>query len=115
MADPMHEVQRIADELTTRCHVLQPPYSMKQEDVDKFVDPSLQHNRNRRAEEEKDNEILAEYNDGKCLVYAYKSDTNEGSIERKREMVLYSWAMKLFCDLESGKAYEDYYEWPELE
>jgi hypothetical protein len=114
LADPMHEVQRISDELTTRCNVHEPPYRLKQEDVDKFIDPSLQHTKKQRTEEENE-EILATYNDGKCVVHAYKSETEEGSLERKRETVLYSWAMKMYCDFQSGKAYEDTYVWPELQ
>jgi len=116
LADPMIEVQRISDELTTRCHVPPPPYKLQKEDVDKFIDPNLQHNKNRRAQEEKEEnrEVIATYNDGKCIVHSYKTETEEGSDERKRETELYGWAMKIFCDLESGKAYEDNYKWPDL-
>ena len=113
LSNPMFEVQRIADELTTRCNVVQPPFKLKKEDVDKFIDPTLQHNRNRRAEEE-NQEILATYNDGTCVVHSYKSTTKEGSPDRQREAALYGWAMKVYCDLESGKAHEDNYVWPEL-
>ena len=113
LANPMFEVQRIADELTTRCNVVQPPFKLKKEDVDKFIDPTLQHNKNRRADEE-NQEILATYNDGTCVVHSYKSTTKEGSPDRQREAALYGWAMKVYCDLESGKAHEDNYVWPEL-
>jgi hypothetical protein len=50
----MTEVQRISDELTTKCGVPKPPRTLKQINVDKFVDPSLQHNKKEREREEKD-------------------------------------------------------------
>lgn len=114
LADPMNEVQRISDELTSKCNVPEPPYRLKQEDVDKFIDPGLQHNKNRRTEEEKNKEIINTYNNGKCAVHAYESEETEGTPAREREMVLYSLAMKVYCDFQSGKAYEESYEWPKL-
>lgn len=114
LADPMNEVQRISDELTTKCKVPEPPSRLTKEDVDKFIDPSLQHNKNRRAQEEKDKEVIATYNDEKCLVRAYESETEEGTQARARETQLYGWAMKIYCDFQSGKAYEDSYQWPNL-
>ena len=114
LADPVNEVQRISDELTSKCNVPEPPYRLKQEDVDKFIDPSLQHNKNRRTEEEKNKEIIATYNDGKCVVHAYESEEEEGTPARRRETELYSWAAKIYCDFQSGKAYEESYQWPEL-
>jgi len=112
LADPLHEVQRISDDLTTKCNVVQPQFKLTQEDVDKFIDPALQHNKKERAAEEK--EVIAEYNDGKCKVYGFESQEEEGGEEWKREHKLYGMAMKIYCDFQSGKAYEDDYEWPEL-
>ncbi len=114
LADPMNEVQRISDELTSKCNVPEPPYRLKPEDVDKFIDPGLQHNKNRRAEEEKDKQVIATYNDGKCVVHSYESEEKEGSPGREREMVLYSLAMQIYCDFQAGKPYEESYEWPKL-
>lgn len=114
LADPMMEIQRISDDLTEKCKLPEPPNRLQKEDVDKFIDPNLQHNRKRRAAEEADKEILAKYNDGDCVVYAYDSEEEEGSFARKREAKLYGQAMKVFCDFKSGKAYEDDYEWPSL-
>eukprot|EP00934_Nitzschia_sp_Nitz4_P007686 Nitzschia sp. Nitz4//scaffold56_size114212//105851//107254//NITZ4_003971-RA/size114212-processed-gene-0.40-mRNA-1//-1//CDS//3329554769//7676//frame0 len=114
LANPMTEIQRISDELTSKCHVPEPPYRLKQEDVDKFIDPSLQHNKNQREKDEQNKEVIATYNDGKCIVRAYETETEEGSAARTRETKLYGWAMKIYCDFESGKAYDDDYEWPDL-
>lgn len=115
LADPLNEIQRISDVLTSKCNVPEPPYRLRQEDVDKFIDPSLQHNRNQRKAEETDKEVIATYNDGKCLVHAYDSEEEEGSLPRRRETQLYAWAMKIFCDFQSGEAYGDNYEWPQLQ
>ena len=114
LADPMTEIQRISDELTSKCKLPEPPNRLQKEDVDKFIDPKLQHNRKRRTEEEKDKEVLAKYNDGECVVHAYDSEEEEGTDARKREAKLYGYAMKIFCDFQSGKAYEDDYDWPTL-
>lgn len=116
MNDPLNEVQRIADELTSKCNVPQPPNRMKQEDVDKFVDPTLQHNAKQRKEQEANSkQVLKEYNGGKCKVYEYESDyTDDKTEDKERESDLYYKAMQLYCDFESGKAYDDNYVWPNL-
>ena len=92
-----------------------PPNRVTQEEVDKFVDPKLQHNKKKREEEEKASErkILAEH-DG-CKVFDYENDPNDLSPKRARELAMYKKAMKVYCDFESGKAYEAEYEWPDLD
>ena len=115
LKDPLTEVQRISDALTNDCGVPAPPRKVTQEDVDKFVDPKLQHNKNERAKEEQTKTVLKEYNGGSCKVFDYESDLEEGSTAHKREHKLYHLAMQVFCDFESGKAYDDNYEWPNLE
>lgn len=113
LADPLNEVQRISDELTTKCGVPAPPNRVTQEEVDKFVDPTLQHNKKKREQEEATHRrVIAEY-DG-CKVYDYEDDPNDLSPKRARELDLYKMAMKMYCDFQSGKAYEPNYEWPEL-
>lgn len=113
LADPLNEVQRISDELTSKCGVPSPPNRVTQEEVDKFVDPTLQHNKKKReAEEAGQRELIAEY-DG-CKVYDYETDPNHLSPKRARELELYKEAMKIYCDFQSGKAYEPDYEWPKL-
>jgi hypothetical protein len=115
LADPLNEVQRISDELTSKCGVPSPPNRVTQEEVDKFVDPKLQHNKKKREEEEQASErkILAEY-DG-CKVFDYEDDPNDMSPKRARELAMYKKAMKVYCDFKSGKAYEAEYKWPDLE
>ena len=112
LQDPLKEVQRISDELTSKCSVPEAPRKLTQEDVDKFVDPDLQHNKKKREAEEAEKEVIAEY-DG-CKVREYKSSARPESEQAKREQDLYLKAMKIFCDFQSGKAYKDDYEWPDL-
>jgi hypothetical protein len=117
LADPLTEVQRISDDLTSTCGVPAPPHRVLQEDVDKFVDPNLQHNHKKRraAEEGTDPKVLAEYNNGTCVVMDYESNVKEEETSTlARERKLYEEAMKIYCDFESGKAYEEDYEWPDL-
>ena len=111
LKDPLSEVQRISDELTSKCKVPAPPNRVQQEDVDKFVDTSLQHNKKK----EQTGEVIAKHNHGKCLVMDYESDYEEDTSDRERERTLYERAMKVYCDFESGKAYEEDYEWPDLD
>jgi len=114
LADPLTEVQRISDELTSKCGVPAPPNRVTQEEVDKFVDPALQHNKKKREKEEAASErkLIAEY-DG-CKVFDYEDDPNDLSPKRARELEMYKKAMKVYCDFQSGKAYEPDYEWPKL-
>ena len=114
LSDPLNEVQRISDELTSLCGVPAPPHRVSQEDVDKFVDPNLQHNKKQLEAKGNDGAVIAEYNDGKCKVREYKSDVEEGTVQHEREQKLYGIAMKIYCDFQSGKVYEDDYEWPDL-
>ena len=113
LKDPLNEIQRISDELTTTCGVPAPPNRITQEEIEKFIDPKLQHNKKKRAEEEK--EVIETYNDGKCVVHSYTSEEEPGSASYKREHDLYRKAMKIYCDFQSGKAYQDDYTWPSLQ
>lgn len=112
LADPLTEVQRISDELTTKCGVPKPPRKLEQIDVDKFVDPDLQHNKKEREEKDAGKAVLADY-DG-CTVREYESSEPEGSDAYTREHGLYLKAMKIYCDLQNGAAYKDDYDWPKL-
>merc|ERR1711935_1250906 len=94
LADPLNEVQRISDELTSKCAVPAPPNRIKQEEIDEFISPALQHN-NKKANME--NEVIKTYNDGKCLVHSYISKEEEGTHEFEREQRLYHKAMKIYC------------------
>jgi hypothetical protein len=109
---PLEEVQRISNELSSKCGVPSPPHIITQEDVDEFVDPQLQHNKKKQDEVNKEKKVIEEH-DG-CNVYEYESTEEDGSPEKEREMGLYKKAMKMYCDFGSGKAYKPGYEWPEL-
>jgi len=111
LANPLNEVQRIIDELTTKCHVPAPPNRMTQETIEKFLDPKLQHNKKKASVGK---EVIHTYNDGNCEVHSYISHEEEGTAAYKREHNLYQKAMKIYCDFQSGVAYADDYEWPEL-
>ena len=112
LGDPLHEVQRISDELTKHCGLPKPSSQITQDLVDKFVDPSLQHNKKQREAEDAAKEVIADY-DG-CKVHDYESDYPLGTPNHQRERSLYLKAMQIFCDFENGKAYEPGYVWPEL-
>ncbi|KAL7536060.1 hypothetical protein ACHAXR_006885, partial [Thalassiosira sp. AJA248-18] len=112
--DPWREVQRIKNELSMKCRVIEPPtHQLPQEVVDEFVDPNLQHNSKERKAEEEKRPILKDF--GKeCVAREFESEFAEGSANRNAELGMYLMAMKVFCDLENGLAYADGYEWPDL-
>jgi len=112
LADALTEIQRISDELTDKCGVPAPAHRVLKEEVDKFIDPDLQHY---HATENKDKEVVAEFNGGTCFAYEYKSQRKRGTLKFNEEREMYLKAMTMYCDLESGKAYEDDYVWPEIE
>jgi hypothetical protein len=112
LADPLNEVNRISSELTSKCGIPPPPEQLTQEDVDKFVDPDLQHNKKKREADDEKKEIIAEH--GTCTVRDYESSLPEGSPDYKRERTLYMTAMKIYCDFQNGSAYEETYQWPKL-
>lgn len=111
LADPFNELQRISDELTSKCGVTAPKERVSQTEIDKFIDPNLQHH---KATTTKHKEVLETYNDGTCVAYSFESDTIKDAPAYRKEREIYLKAMKIYCDLESGKAYEEDYEWPEL-
>jgi hypothetical protein len=114
LANPLKEVQRIADELTSKCHVPAPPNKLTQQVVDSFVDPKLQHNKKKREAELTTHEILVTRGDS-CEIRDYDSKYEAGSMHRERETKMYLKAMNVFCDLKSGEAFKEDYEWPSLE
>jgi hypothetical protein len=110
LANPLKETSRIARVLETKCHVPTPPRAITQKIVDGFVDPALQHNKKTLDEKNKDKEVLAKY--GECEVRDYDSEV-EGTLKEK-EKEMYLKAMKMYCDFESGDAYNSDYEWPSV-
>lgn len=111
LADPVKELQRISDELTEKCGVAAPPHSVKQDEVDKFIDPTLQH---QHAAEKAKKEVLESHNDGTCVAYAFDSKIMKGTRMFENEREAYLTAMRIYCDLESGKAYNEDYPWPDI-
>jgi len=119
LADPMGELVRISKELTDRCDLPRPKKPVSQKEIDDFLDRDLQHHDAAAGDETKKKKILAVHNDGTCPVYEYhpkeavvvveKNPTPEFEMERRR----YLAAMRIYCDLESGKAYLEDYEWPD--
>lgn len=106
MAAPVQELQRISDYLTNECGVAAPPKRVSQADVEEFIDTELSH---QKAE---DREVMKKFNGGTCLAHVFESKLEEGSPEAKEERNIYLMAMRVFCDLESGVAFEDNYKWP---
>lgn len=106
---PLEEVTRISQELTSKCGVPKPPSELKQEEIDRFIDPNLQHNKKDDGEGRK---VLADHEG--CQVREYDSNLAPDSPGFKRELELYLQAMKIYCDFKSGKAYQPDYEWPTL-
>jgi hypothetical protein len=81
--------------------------------VEVFVDPTLRHNKkNDNLEDLEEDQILERHGD--CIVPKYESEKDVGSMGQQREEELYKQAMKIYCDLQSGDAYRDDYEWPTL-
>jgi len=112
LADPLKELQRVSDELTTKCGVVAPSHRVKQEEVDQFIDPTLQHHDTSSKDQ---SDILESFNGGSCVAYSFKSKNTEASPEYIQERETYLLAMRIYCDLESGKAYQDDYQWPSLD
>jgi len=111
LANPKQEVQRISNELTSKCHVKSPPNLVLSQDIDLFVDTKLQ------VEDHTSNTTLMKYGESNnCIIYDYPSEyTDKDSNEYKKESDLYIKAMKIYCDFQSHQAYEDDYKWPSLE
>jgi hypothetical protein len=110
LKNPMKEVQRVSDELTRQCQVPKPPNVLTTEQVNKFVDTTLQHN------------TKSKYNDGPiierhgtdCDVHELVTTTERTNPKYDLERKLYRLAMKMYCDLKSGAAYKVEYIWPDL-
>lgn len=107
LSNPRKEVQRVSDELTSKCGVPAPLGKIKQSIVDEFVDPRLQHNKKDLA----DGNILMEYGQG-CVIRDFDSDLLKGDHNKKNEEAFYLMAMKVYCDLNSGVAFKEDYKWP---
>jgi hypothetical protein len=114
LSNPLAETKRIVDELTHKCGVPPSPKEITQEIVDGFVDPGLQHNKKKDgAKDGNDKKVLETRGD--CEIQDYDSllDPSDKAMIEK-EMNMYLMAMRIYCDFQSGKAYMNDYEWPEL-
>ena len=124
LADPMRELTRISEELTDRCGLPRPKLrkTISRTEIDKFLDRDLQHhdasaNKNTNTTSAGGADavaVLETHNGGACPVYEYlppdaPRNTPEFRLERRR----YLAAMRVYCDLESGKAYREDYVWPD--
>ena len=107
---PLEEVQRIAQTLTSQCQVPAPPQNLTLEQVNKFVDTSLQHNKKVEAA---GRNVIATHHEH-CLVYALETETKETDPEYLLEQKWYKIAMKIYCDLQEGLPYQSDYAWPAL-
>jgi hypothetical protein len=106
--NPLIEVQRISDELTHQCNVPKPPNALTIEQVNKFVDTSLQHN----AKSKFNVGPIIERHGTDCDVHELVTTTNKTDPLYNVELQWYRMAMKLYCDMKSGVAYRDNYTWP---
>jgi hypothetical protein len=111
LRDPLSEVQRISDELTNKCGVIKPPSRLTLDKASEFVNPELQQQTMQREKEMAEREVIAVY-DG-CKVYGYASPLKDGH-RNERETESYKAAMKIYCDMENGKAFDADYQWPNL-
>lgn len=112
LTDTLNEVQRISNELTKKCGVPPPPKHISRKEINKLVDPNLQHNKKKRAKGSMD--VIESYNDGKCVVNSYVSKHDQNSKAYESEYNMYRTAMKVYCDFESKTAYREDYSWPKL-
>lgn len=111
LRDPLSELQRICDELTNKCGVVKPPRRLTLDKASEFVNPELQQQTMKREKEMAEREVIAVY-DG-CKVYGYDSPLQDGH-RNEREAESYKAAMKIYCDMENGKAFDADYQWPNL-
>jgi hypothetical protein len=110
LANPLNEVKRLSQQLTDKCGVPPPPNELTEEQVAKFVDTSLQHNKKKVGE---DLPVIEQHGD--CKVHDFVTTTTQTDPRYQLERKLYLIAMKLYCDMGSEQAYKDEYHWPDLE
>ena len=100
MMDPIGEVERIVRELTERCGVPSPPNThLSEQFANAFVDPTLQH--------QKSTSVATDDSDDEC-------EEHRGQYKNEEEKSIYQIAMKIYCDLKNGSAYEEGYKWPNI-
>lgn len=111
LKDPLNETKRIARDLTTKCGVPEPPFEITQDIADGFVDPALQHNKLLKKNNAA-NQVLKIFSEN-CVARDFISKETI-NWKRLQEVDVYLKAMKIYCDMESGDAFEKDYIWPEI-
>lgn len=114
LMDARREVQRVADELVSKCGMPLPPKkTITQAVVEEFIEPNMQHNKKKlKEEQEAKMDVLEEYRG--CFIKDYASQHQKGTNAHDMELDMYKRAMRIYCDLQSGEAYKASYEWPDL-
>jgi len=108
MNDSLNEVRWIVTELQTKCNVEPsiPISSIKSALVDRFVDHGLRH----------DFEKPKILEDRECELddWGLRSYKEANLVDKNQHNGIFFTAMKIYCDIENGKAFEKEYEWPEV-
>jgi len=113
--DQETEVQRISDELTHNCHVLPPNQPKVQKEwVRNFMDPGLQHEKKNVNKQNVQYQLLETYHDCDILDYDANSQEHDRNPTMQKERELYLKAMRIYCDLDSRKAFDKHYVWPQV-
>jgi hypothetical protein len=97
MQDPLREMQRIGKELVS-CGLAKRPINATA--VKEFINNDFMH-------------ITSSEDLVNCTIPRFQSDLTDPEA-KKAEEVLYSVAMKVYCDLQRGDAFKDDYNWPIL-
>lgn len=96
LSAPQQEVQRIVDELQSKCHVLPPPRPHPEaSEISRFIDVKLQSARHQELTP--------------CVHGKPHYNVTTTGLRPASEMV-YRKAMRFFCDMESGVAFEPGYK-----
>ena len=112
LKDPFNEVNRISDELHTQCGVPLPPHQITHAIVDEFIDPALQHGKKEFEARDTPIKVIETYGD--CQINELDSLLTDDDPHKKYELDIFLKAMRVFCDLKSGAAYDAKYEWPHM-
>lgn len=103
--NPFDESERIVHELSQNCGVTEPPKKASREFANNFFVQTEDHGKSIVLTDD----ILQTHKD--CKIYRYEIvDHVESSYEKE----LYIEAMRLYCDLKSGEALSNDYEWPQI-
>eukprot|EP00529_Nitzschia_sp_RCC80_P023731 CAMPEP_0113504634 /NCGR_PEP_ID=MMETSP0014_2-20120614/34827_1 /TAXON_ID=2857 /ORGANISM="Nitzschia sp." /LENGTH=465 /DNA_ID=CAMNT_0000399771 /DNA_START=139 /DNA_END=1533 /DNA_ORIENTATION=+ /assembly_acc=CAM_ASM_000159 len=144
LQEPLKEIQRITNELTSRCNVVPPPKTTTRDGnnltlssravVKEFVDPTLQHNSFfQRQQEQENNDVtltttknddshqfssttaaVRRQDEHDLLILpplVVKGGGSDNNNNNKTEELLLRAASTIFCDMKSGKAFQENYEW----